>query len=361
MLPGAASLMPDAGESSPEMGMPTAREVILRELQHRERFLVVSHARPDGDAVGSVLAMGEMLRQMGKSADLLLADPVPQVYRTLPEVERIREAREVDPSGYDAVVILECDGTERTGIAGMERMFILNIDHHRTGRDYGTVNWIDPDASCVAAMVYDLAQLAGVPVSAGMATCMYTALMTDTGSFTYPGTSAESFTLAHALIDLGAKADTVARDVLYSVPPARIHLLGIALSRVSITGPLAWTYITQSDLQHYSATDDVTEGTVNYLISIAGVEAAAFLREIAGEPQRYRTSLRSKSSVDVSSAAAACGGGGHRNAAGCTLDGPFDVAVKRVLGELAIEVQRVADLPSQVMVSPTEYEYGPEV
>ncbi len=325
------------------------------------RFLGVSHARPDGDAVGSVLAMGEMLRAMGKSADLLLADPVPQVYRTLPEVERIREARTVEPSRYDAVVILECDGAERTGIAGLERMFILNIDHHRTGCDYGTVNWIDPDASCVAAMVYELAQLAGVPVSAGMATCMYTALMTDTGSFTYPGTSAESFTLAHALIDQGAQADTVARDVLYSVPAARIHLLGIALSRVSITGPLAWTYIRQSDLQHYSATDEDTEGTVNYLISIAGVEAAAFLREIAGEPERYRTSLRSKSSVDVSRAAAACGGGGHRNAAGCTLDGPFSVAVERVLGELAIELQRVADLPTPPMISPTEYEYGLEV
>ncbi len=359
--PGAASAVPDAGESSRTGGASTPRDIVLRELQNRQRFLVVSHARPDGDAVGSVLAMGEILRHMGKSADLLLADAVPQVYRTLPEVERIHQAREVDPAGYDAVVILECDDTERTGIAGLERMFILNIDHHRTGCNYGTVNWIDPEASCVAAMVYELAQLAGVPVSAGMATCLYTALMTDTGSFTYPGTSAESFTLAHALIDLGAKADTVARDVLYSVPAARIHLLGIALSRVSMAGPLAWTYITQSDLQYYSATDEDTEGTVNYLISIAGVEAAAFLREIAGEPQRYRTSLRSKSGVDVSRAAAACGGGGHRNAAGCTLEGPFEAAVRRVLSELALEVQRVADLPVEPMISPTEYEYGLEV
>ena len=176
-----------------------------------------------------------------------------------------------------------------------------------------------------------------------MATCLYTALLTDTGSFTYPGTSAETFTLAHALIDLGAKADTVARDVLYSVPAARIHLLGLSLSRVRIHHSIAWTYITRDDLQQLQATDEDSEGTVNYLISIAGIEAAAFLREIDDEPTRYRTSLRSKSSVDVSRVAAVCGGGGHRNAAGCTL-GPFDVAVARILQELEQEVKHACSL-----------------
>ncbi|MGI4852923.1 MAG: DHH family phosphoesterase [Janthinobacterium lividum] len=318
------------------------KRVILQALQGRERFLVMSHARPDGDAVGSTLAMGGILRQMGKTVDMVLADPVPSVYRTLPGVQRIHEARTIDGSLYDAVVILECDGTERTGIAGLDGLFLINIDHHRTGCNYGALNWIDADASAVAAMVYEIAVAAGVEVTAGMATCLYTALMTDTGSFTYPGTSAETFTLAHALIDLGAKADMVARDVLYSVPAARIHLLGLALSRVVIAGPLAWTFITQNDLQMLNATDEDSEGTVNYLISIAGVEAAAFLREMPGTPQRFRTSLRSKSSVDVSRVASVCGGGGHRYAAGCTLNGPFDAAVKNVLAELQKEVRRFA-------------------
>lgn len=362
MPPLAVSLLPGddtiPSEVNPRVG---SKERILREVQARVRFLVVSHARPDGDAVGSVLAMGEVLRCMGKTADLVLSDPVPKVYRTLPGVEQLRMAGTVDAAVYDAVIVLECDGTERTGIRGMDDAFLINIDHHRTGCNYGAVNWIDPDAACVAAMVYELALMAGVSVTPSMATCMYTALMTDTGSFTYPGTSAESFTLAHTLIDLGANADTVARDVLYSVPAARIHLLGVALSRIRMAGPLAWTYITQADLLQYSATDEDTEGTVNYLISIAGVEAAAYLREVAGEPTRYRTSLRSKSGVDVSRAAAACGGGGHRNAAGCTLDGPFEAAVERVLTELAVEVQRAADvLPSPVSAS-GEYGYDAEV
>ena len=324
---------------------------ILAELRSRQRFLVVSHARPDGDAVGSVLAMGDILRRMGKTVDLVLADPVPFVYRTLPDVHLIREATNVNARLYDAVVILECDGPERTGISGLGDAYLINIDHHRTGCNYGALNWIDPDASAVAAMVYEVAVALGVEVSAGVATCLYTALLTDTGSFTYPGTSAGTFTLAHDLIGLGAKADTVARDVLYSVPAARIHLLALALSRLHLSGPLAWTHIKQSDLQQLSATDEDSEGTVNYLISIAGVEAAAFLRELPGEPQRFRTSLRSKSNVDVSRVAAVCGGGGHRNAAGCTLTGPFDTAVAHILRELDKEVRRNAARPSTEQTS----------
>ena len=322
-------------------------ERIVAALRSRDRWLVVSHARPDGDAVGSVLTMACILDQMGKSVDMVLSDAVPSVYQTLPGVEHIQLRKNISPADYDAAIILECDGTERTGICGLDGLFLINIDHHRTGSAFGAINWIDPDASAVAAMVYDLALAAGVQVSASMATCLYTALMTDTGSFTYPGTSAETFTLAHALIDLGAKADMVARDVLYSVPAARIHLLGVALSRIRIQGTLAWTFIMQKDLDELSATDEDSEGTVNYLISIVNVEAAAFLREMPGEPQRFRTSLRSKSNVDVSNVASMCGGGGHRNAAGCTVDGPLDEAVSLVLERLQDEVERTASLPGR--------------
>lgn len=322
-------------------------EGIVAELRSRDRWLVISHARPDGDAVGSALTMACILEQMGKDVDIVLADPVPSVYSTLPGVEHVRHQKLVSSADYDAAIILECDGTERTGVDGLDGLFLINIDHHRTGRAYGAINWIDPEASAVASMVYDLALAAGVKVNASMATCLYTALMTDTGSFTYPGTSAETFTLAHALIDLGAKADMVARDVLYSVPAARIHLLGVALSRIRIEGPLAWTFITQKDLDELSATDEDSEGTVNYLISIVNVEAAAFLRELPGEPQRFRTSLRSKSSVDVSNVASMCGGGGHRNAAGCTVDGPLGEAVSLILKRLQTEVERTASLPER--------------
>jgi len=175
-------------------------EGIVAEIQAHERFLVVSHARPDGDAVGSVLAMGSVLKQLGKQVDMVLADAVPQVYRTLPSVEEIRESRSINQSDYDLAIILECDGTPRTGITGIDGMHVINIDHHVTGTGFGALNWIDPDASAVAAMVYEIALAAGADVTPAIATCLYTALLTDTGSFTYPGTSAETFTLAHQLI-----------------------------------------------------------------------------------------------------------------------------------------------------------------
>jgi phosphoesterase RecJ-like protein len=293
-----------------------------------------------------VLAIGSVLHAMGKKVDMVLADPIPLVYRTLPGVGRVRQTREIVQTAYDVIIILECDGTERTGICGIHEMSnVINVDHHLTGIPFGGLNWIDPSAAAVAAMVFEIAISLGATITPAIATCLYTALMTDTGSFTYPGTSADTFTLAHALIDLGAKADSVARDVLYSVPAARIHLLGLALSRVRILGPIAWTWITQDDLQQMQATDEDSEGTVNYLISIAGVEAAAFLRELPrtspDAPPVFRTSLRSKSSVDVSHVAANCGGGGHRNAAGCTLNGPFDNAVAHILRELGLEVTRI--------------------
>lgn len=320
----------------------TPLQQIAEEIRQHRRFLVTSHARPDGDAVGSTLAMGSILHRLGKEVDMVLADPVPQVYRTLPGIARIRQSREVDASAYDAAIILECDGTLRTGLNGLNGMRILNIDHHLTGIHFGTLNWIDPEASAVAAMVFEVAIALGVDVTPAIATCLYTALMTDTGSFTYPGTSADTFTLAHALIDLGAKADSVARDVLYSVPACRIQLLGRALSRIRIEQGVAWSWITQDDLNEFHATDEDSEGTVNYLISIAGVEAAIFLRETGGGLAGFRTSLRSKSSVDVSAVASRLGGGGHRNAAGCTLEGSFDASVALVLAAMYEEIERAA-------------------
>lgn len=352
----ADSLAGSAGPSAEVRDGALQLPSIVETVQQHTRFLVTSHARPDGDAVGSVLAMGSVLHAMGKQVDMVLADPIPLVYRTLPGVRRVRQTREIDQSIYDVAIILECDGTERTGIRGIDGMpNLINVDHHLTGMAFGTLNWIDPSAAAVAAMVFEIALALGANITPAIATCLYTALMTDTGSFTYPGTSADTFTLAHALIDLGAKADSVARDVLYSVPAARIHLLGLALSRVRIRGAIAWTWITQDDLQQMNATDEDSEGTVNYLISIAGVEAAAFLRELprgaADDTPVFRTSLRSKSSVDVSQVAANCGGGGHRNAAGCTLHGPFDDAVAHILRELGTEVSRIARVSGQHSVA----------
>ncbi len=310
-------------------------------LQRGNKFLVTAHSRPDGDAVGSMLAMAGILDQLGIAADLVLADPVPQVYGTLPGVERIRVSSSIHPENYSGAIILECDGLARTGLNGLKTLPLFNLDHHITGASFGILNWIDWNACAVAVLVYKLAQIMQVQVTPAMATCLYTAVFTDTGAFTYPGTALSSFSLATELIALGADADAVAHDVLYSVSAAHIRLLGIALSRMHIRETVAWSYITQDDLAAVDATDEDSEGTVTYLISIAGIDAAVFLRELPQEPdasQRFRVSLRSKSTLDVSAIAATCGGGGHRNAAGCILQGDLHGIVSMLVGKVEQEL-----------------------
>ena len=272
---------------------------IIAAVRQHTRFLVTSHARPDGDAVGSVLAMGSVLHALGKQVDMVLADPIPLVYRTLPGVRRVRQTREIDQSDYDVAIILECDGTERTGVRGIDGMpNVINVDHHLTGMAFGSLNWIDPSAAAVAAMVFEIALALGANITPAIATCLYTALMTDTGSFTYPGTSADTFTLAHAPDRPGGKGRQ---------RRARCSVLGAGCADPPAwPGPVARPHSRRHrmDLDHPgrpaadAATDEDSEGTVNYLISIAGVEAAAFLREL---PRATRTHRRSSAPLFVPS------------------------------------------------------------
>lgn len=304
---------------------------VLEVLRAGQRFLVTSHCRPDGDAVGSVLAMGMLLEQMGKSADLVTADRIPAVYRSLPGARSIRSAMSVH-SGYDAAILLECDGPERARLKGLESNLLINIDHHLTGRAYGAINWLDREAASVGEMVYRLARAAGCTITPEIATCLYTTLLTDTGGFCYGSTRASTFAIAHQLALAGADPIHIAQEIYYSTSVAKMQLLGAALSNLKCEGPIAWLWITHEDMVRASAAEEDCEGIVNYAVCIAGVEAAAFLRELP--ERRVRLSLRSKGQLNVAAIASRLGGGGHQNAAGCTLDGPLARATERIVAEL---------------------------
>ncbi|RZU40620.1 DHH family phosphoesterase [Edaphobacter modestus] len=309
---------------------------LLERFRSHPRFLVTSHARPDGDAIGSVLALAEILDQLDRECIVVLADEVPMIYRTMPNLDRIHfslDAREAEPDLSTPAILLECDGIPRTGLAGLEGRCLINIDHHASGRPFGVFNWIDEDACAVAAMVYRLAVAAGVKITPTMATCLYTAIVSDTGSFTYSTTTAETFALAHDLAAHGANPSQIARDIYFSNPESKIRLLGTALSNLHTEGPLAWSWVTTRDMDRAGAGAEDCEGVVNYLISIAGVESAVFLRELPSVDQ-YRLSIRSKGKVDVALIAESFGGGGHRSASGCTLDGPLTAATERILHQL---------------------------
>src|ERR1017187_503394 len=304
---------------------------ILHVLQNGERFLVCSHSRPDGDAVGSVLAMGMLLEQMGKCADLVTADRVPAIYRGLPGAGGIRHALRVH-GPCDAAILLECDGLERSRLRGLEDFFVINIDHHISGRPYAHLNWIDSGAASVGELVYRLVKAAGATISPEMATCLYTTVLTDTGGFCYGSTRASTFALARELVEAGANPIRIAQDVYFSTSASRLLLFGAALNNLNREGRLAWMWVTHKDIVRTCATEEDCEGIVNYALSIAGVEVAAFLREL---PERgIRLSLRSKGKVNVAAIAERLGGGGHEAAAGCTLEGPLGSATAQILADL---------------------------
>lgn len=304
---------------------------IVEVLRKGERFLVCSHSRPDGDAVGSVLAVGMMLEQMGKRADLVTADGVPTVYRGLPGAMQIRHTQRIH-GPYDAVILLECDSPERARLHGLKDHFLINIDHHLSGQHYAQLNWIDHEAASVGELVHRLVKVVGAEVTAEMAKCLYTTLLTDTGGFTYGTVRASTFELARELVIAGADPVAIAGEVFYSTPTSKVLLLGAALNHLKREGRLAWLWVTHHDMVRTCAAEEDCEGIVNVAIGISGVEAAVFLREL---PERnIRLSLRSKGKINVASIAERLGGGGHGNAAGCTLEGPLDSALDKILMEL---------------------------
>lgn len=311
-------------------------EAILDFIHRNERFLVCSHSRPDGDAVGSILAMGMLLEKLGKRADLVTADRIPNVYRALPGAEQITTELRVY-GHYDAVILLECDGLARTRLHGLEPYYHINIDHHATGRNYGHLNWIDRDAVSVGELVYRIIQAAGVPLTPEMATCLYTTVLTDTGGFCYGNMQPSSFAFAEQLTRAGADPVQIAQRVYFSLPMSKLLLLGSALSNLRREGRVAWLWVTHQEMLRACASEEDCEGIVNHAISIAGVEAAVFLRELP--EKNIRLSLRSKGRVDVASIAAKLGGGGHENAAGVTLDGPLPHALDQILAELRLRMK----------------------
>jgi bifunctional oligoribonuclease and PAP phosphatase NrnA len=308
---------------------------ILDVLRRGERFLVCSHANPDGDAVGSMLAMGLLLKQMGKRADLMTANRIPAHYRKLPGVDTIQSLLHVE-GHYDAAILLECDSLERTKLRGLEDLYQINIDHHLSGQNFAHLNWIDRQAVSVGEMVHRLARAAGATLTPELATCFYVTVLTDTGGFCYGFVSESTFALARELVLAGADPIAIAQDVYYSAPASKLLLLGAALGRLKHEGRLAWLWVTHQDMVDHHATEEDSDGIVSFALGVESVEAAVFLREL---PEgRIRLSLRSKGAVNVAAIAERLGGGGHENSAGCTLDGPLSRALDEILTHLRTAV-----------------------
>jgi bifunctional oligoribonuclease and PAP phosphatase NrnA len=309
---------------------------VLQSIDQRRDFVLTSHARPDGDAIGSVLAAGQMLREMGKRVDIVLSDGVPVIYHGLPTWETVQQKSRVD-GGYEAALILECDSVKRTGVEGLDAgdRFLINIDHHTSAKPFGHVNWIDPRACATAEMIFELGKAAGVRLTPEIATCLYTAVLTDTGSFCFQGTNERTFVLAQELVRAGADPARIAQRVYFANPESKMRLLGHALGSLRRHGKLAWMHITQAQMEQCGAKEEDCEGLVNYALGIADVEVAVFFRELEGG--RFRVSLRSKGAVNVARIAEQFGGGGHECASGCSIAGPLSAATEKLIHQIEID------------------------
>lgn len=297
-------------------------------------ILISAHKSPDGDALGSQLALMLALEKLNKTVIAHNLDPVPEIYRFLPQNERIKIGKPV-PGRYDAYIVVDSD-PPRTGL--FDKTYpadvLINIDHHITNPLEWPLTWLDPDASSCGEMVYKLIRELGAPLDRDIALCLYTAIFTDTGSFRYSNTSPESMRIAAALLEEGADPWLVTENVYESFAYQRLKLLGIVLASMerSADGRTAWVVLTDELFRQTGTTAEDTDNFVNFVRSVKGVEVALLFRQT--NSAQYKISMRSKGRVDVSGLAKFFGGGGHKNAAGGVLDGTIEEVKKRVLGEV---------------------------
>jgi phosphoesterase RecJ-like protein len=303
---------------------------VVQLIEQKYRFMITSHIRPDGDGLGSGLALYWMLRSLGKDVDVVLRDRVPPSYTVLPGTDLVLVQDDVTEA-YDAAFIIECSDVERPGLPSLKNQFVVNIDHHSTTVPFGDINWIDPTAAAVGEMIYNLSKALGIEVTKEIAECIYTALLTDTGSFHFSNTTERTLKIASELVRRGVEPARISQALFYSHSFSKIKLLGLVLSGIERdeSGRVAWIRLDRETMYEADACDEDADGIVNHALSVGDVEAVAFFKEL--EPDVYRVSLRSKGKNNVAKVAETFGGGGHRNAAGCRIEGDFEVVKQRVI------------------------------
>lgn len=293
-------------------------------LQTASRVVVSSHERPDGDAIGSGMALVLALRALGKDARMVMCDRPPDYLQPFPGVDSLWVTPAVEEA-FDVAVVMECGDLLRTGVRGLDRSPVVNIDHHPGNTGYGAINWVDESAAACGELVYTLVVALEAPLTADVATHVYLAILTDTGSFRFSHITPRTFEIAARCVEAGARPEWIARTHYDSGSVARVRLFGAVLSSMVVddAGQVALLSLTPEMAAAAGGTYDDTEGLINFPLTVKDVCAVAFFKQTA-MPGQWRVSLRSKGAVDVGAIAKSRGGGGHRNAAGCSATGTLD-------------------------------------
>jgi phosphoesterase RecJ-like protein len=327
-------------------GSSSARDQVLQELRGTDKLVVVAHENPDGDALGSLIAMQGILSAIGKDCLMFIAArelPLPEEYNWFPLDGLVSEP----PADVDerTIVFLDCGNVERNPAEVFRRpgMHILNIDHHHDNTRFGTVNLVVPEASCTAEIVWDLIGDLGVAPTLTVAEALYVGLITDTGRFMYENTGRRAHLMAASLIDAGVDVHDVYRRVYEDVPYGKLALLARGLSNVERYdgGRLTLTALSAADFSDSDAEESYSEGVVDHLRAVQGTEVAALVRDRIGDGVAglRKVSLRSGNDrIDVSVIARALGGGGHKQAAGFSTQLEHDELVQVLRDQLAAQL-----------------------
>ena len=303
-------------------------------IRESQTIVLACHVNPDGDALGSLLGLALALLPLGKTVTCLSEDGIPAILTFLPGAERVRQT--TDEPAFDLALVVDSGDFSRVG-ATIQPMIgrakrVVDIDHHVTSGAFGDIRVLDARAASTAEIVYALLLALQVPITPDIATCLFTGIITDTGSFRFQNVTPNTLQVAAALLEAGAPPAVISEHVFENRTFAATKLLGCALASLQTTpdGRIVWAHITAADFAETRATDQDTEGIVSSVRGVQGAEVGILFREVAGGG--VRVSLRSRDTVNVAEIAARFGGGGHRMASGCTVDLPLSEAEAAVIG-----------------------------
>lgn len=316
------------------MNKPQAMRQVMEVMRSHRRFMVSAHLNPEGDALGSALALASLLKRLGKKVTLANDGGIPPAYRYLPQMVPVIGSANGKVNA-EVSMIVDVPTLSRVGV--MEPLIrriplVVNIDHHISNQRFGDVNWVDPKAAAVGEMIYRLYKAFGFRPTQPEALCMYVSLVTDTGSFRYMSTTPAVHRMAADLIQIGVSPLRVAQQLYESHSPTDLKFLGRVLSAIRHTpdGRVAWLEVPRQWLKEFHAGTEIVDELVNYPRSVGTAEVAFVLRE-SEDRKHVRVSFRSKGRVNVDTVARRFGGGGHIAASGCTIYGTLQQARQKVL------------------------------
>ena len=305
-------------------------EAIGRKISGARRWAITSHLRPDGDSICTSLALSLILKQMGKTADIVNTDKTPFPLNILPDNRRIRIGQ-IPPDKYDGLILLECADVGRSGQEKVNGYFKINIDHHYSNFFYGDINWVNPKASAVGEMVFALAEQLNVRWTPRVANHLYCAIMSDTGSFQFSNTTARALRVSSQLVERGASPILVAERLFNNYAPEKIRLLGQVLTSLKMNpkGNIAVISMFRRNLAPFDHNEVDTEDITTLARSIKGVEVVLFFKEMKAA-RTFRVSIRSRGKAHAAAIAEHFGGGGHPHAAGFTALGDYDRLIRTI-------------------------------